>query len=59
MRQVVDYSRVLKSTHMPLKDRVMASGLGRNDIVINVAIVGDIPSVVVCNVANLVDDVLR
>ena len=56
---MVDYNRVLKFTHLPLKDRVMARGLSRSYVVINVAIVDDISSVVVCNVADLVDDVLR
>ena len=56
---MVDYNRVLKFTHMPLKDRAMASGLSRADEVINVAIDDDIASVVICDIASLVDDALH
>jgi len=56
---VFDSNRVTTVTHLPLKNGAMASGLSRNDIVMNVAIDDDIPSVVVCDITSLVDDALR
>ena len=44
---------------MPLKDGDMARDLSRTYVVINVAIVDDIASMVVCDIASLVDDALR
>jgi len=44
---------------MPLMDGDMVRGLSRTYVVINVAIVDDIASVVVCDIASLVNNALR